>query len=67
MPANGRGSGNTVSEEAAYVSDRKDGTVCVGAKQVITREVETLERNARLRICFDAAVEDLALRFPRGN
>jgi len=34
--------------------------VRLGAQQVITREVEASERNARLRICFDVAVEDLA-------
>ncbi len=36
----------------------------VGAQWVITREVEALERNARPRTCFDAAVQDLASRFP---
>ena len=46
-----------MSEEAAYVSDRKDETVSGGAQQVIIRKVEALERNARLRICFDAAVK----------
>jgi hypothetical protein len=35
----------------------------VGAQQVITREVEAPEQNARSRICFDVAVEDLVLRF----
>jgi hypothetical protein len=45
------------------VSDRKDRTVRVRAEQVITRQVAALERNARSRICFDVAAEDLALHF----
>jgi len=65
--ANARGCENTVSEQAAYVSDRKDGAVTVGAQQVITKEVEASERNARLRECFDATMQGLILRFPRGN
>jgi hypothetical protein len=48
-----------VSEQAAYVAGRKDGIVRVGTEQVITREVESPERNARPRRCFDVAVEDL--------
>jgi hypothetical protein len=47
----------------AYASDREDGTVRVGAQQVITREVEAPERNARPRTCFDVATQDLALLF----
>ena len=53
-----------MSEEAAYVSDRKDGAVRVEAQWVITREVEASERNAHPRTCFDVAVEDLAPCFP---
>lgn len=41
------------------VSDRKDGTVRMGAQQVITREVEAPERNACPRGCFDAAMQGL--------
>ena len=37
----------------------------LGAQQVITREVEAPERNARPRTCFDVAIEDLAPRFSR--
>jgi len=47
----------------AYVSGGKNGAVRVGAQQVITREVETPERNARPRTCFDVAMQDLTLRF----
>ena len=47
----------------AYVSDRKDGAVRVGAQRVITREVEASERNVRPRTCFDVATQDLALLF----
>lgn len=53
-----------MSELAAYVSDRKDGTVRLVAQQVITREVEAPERNARPRRCVDIAMQDLTLRFP---
>ena len=35
----------------------------MGIEQVITREVEVLERNARSRTCFDVATQDLALLF----
>ena len=56
-----------MSEQAAYVSDRKDGTVRVGAEQVITREVEASEQNSRPRTCFEVAVEDLASLFPVGK
>jgi hypothetical protein len=48
-----------VSEWATYVSDRKDGTVRVVAQQVITREIETPERNVRSGTCFDVAMQDL--------
>lgn len=48
-------------EEVACVSDRKDGAVRLGAKQVITREVEASERNAWPRTCLDVAMKDLIL------
>jgi len=38
--------------------------VRVGAKQVITREVEAAARNAHPRTCFDAAMQGLPPRFP---
>ena len=47
----------TVGEWMTYVSDRKDATVRLGAQQVITREVEALELNARQSTCFDVAMQ----------
>ena len=49
------------------MSDRKDGTVRVGAEQVITREIEALEQNVRPRRCFDVAMQDMASLFPVGK
>jgi hypothetical protein len=47
----------------AHVSDRKDVAVRMGSQQVIMKEVETPERNARPKGCFDVAVGDLTLLF----
>jgi hypothetical protein len=48
---------------SSLCTDRGDKAVRVGAQQIVTREVEAPERNARPRRYFDVAMEDLALRF----
>ena len=45
----------------------EDRTVRLGTQQVITGEIEALERSACSRTCLDVAIQDIAPLFPVGK